>query len=222
MINSPQELLVHELHDIENAEMQASEALQRLRREINNKQIDQMIERRLKQGERLLGEVRNVVGRLNGSSPASQNAAARGLIQEAEKLLRNVRTPELKQAAAIAGVQKLEHYCIAAWGTVKAVATEMGEHELAGAMQRALEEGYNWDRELTDIAERRVNPSAVQSEAENERTDNTRQSQEESGTGSNSSNSSSGSDRDLNARAYRGEDGRIHHHTHSYMERRSE
>jgi ferritin-like metal-binding protein YciE len=84
------------------------------------------------------------------------------LIEQAERVVQLARTPELKQVALIAGVQKLEHYSIAAWGTVRSLANEVGQQDLARAMQRALDEGYALDRELSNLAEGRVNPTAVE------------------------------------------------------------
>jgi ferritin-like metal-binding protein YciE len=76
--------------------------------------------------------------------------------------LKEIQDPEMKQAAVIAGAQKLEHYCIAAWGTVKAMASECGEKELAQSMERALKEGYEWDQKMTELAESRINPAALE------------------------------------------------------------
>jgi ferritin-like metal-binding protein YciE len=62
----------------------------------------------------------------------------------------------------IAGAQKLEHYGIAAWGTVKAMAGEAGEQELAQVMERAVKEGYEWDQKMTELADGRINPAALE------------------------------------------------------------
>ncbi|MFC7399020.1 ferritin-like domain-containing protein [Chelatococcus sp. GCM10030263] len=162
-IQSPQELLVHELHDIEDAETQAAQALQKHMKEVQNDELREMLEERLKQGETLLEDVRQCLQKLNGKSKGTRNSAARGLIEEAEKLAKEVKSPEMKQAVIIAGAQKLEHYCIAAWGTVKAIANEVGQQELGEIMQRAVDEGYRWDEEMTRIAESRINPEAIES-----------------------------------------------------------
>jgi ferritin-like metal-binding protein YciE len=161
-INSPQELLVYELETIEDAEKQASQALPKLNKESENAQLRNLVERRLKQGERILQDVQKGLEKLNGKGRGTQNAAARGLIQETERLLKEVKSPEMKQAVMIAGLQKLEHYCIAAWGTVKAMAQQSGVNDLAQAMERAVREGYEWDQKMTELAEGKVNPEALQ------------------------------------------------------------
>ncbi len=108
-IQSAEDLLVHELHDIEDAEKQASQALERMIEEVENEQLRTMLERRMQEGERVLEAVQSGLQKLNGKSRGTRNEAARGLIQEAEKLLKKVKTPEMKQAVMIAGTQKLEH-----------------------------------------------------------------------------------------------------------------
>ncbi len=66
-----------------------------------------------------------------------------------------MQTPEMKQAVMIAGVQGLQHYCIAAWSTVKVMAQQIGEQELAQAMERAVQDGYQLDQKLSAIGESR-------------------------------------------------------------------
>ena len=165
-IQSPQELLVHELHGIEDAETEASRALEGQLEEVENSQLQRLLQRRMQQGERLLKEVQKNLEKLNGQEGGRENAAARGLIREAQQLLQEIEAPDMKEAVLIASVQKLEHYCIAVWGTVKAIAREMGEEQLAKVMERALEEGYKLDEELTRLAESRINPEALEAGAE--------------------------------------------------------
>jgi len=160
-IQSPQELLLHELHGIEDAESEASQALEEQMEEVENSKLRKLLERRLKQGERLQKEIKRNLQKLNGESEGRENEAARGLIRDSLRLLQEVETPEMKEAVLIAGVQKLEHYCIAVWGTVRAMAEELGVDDLVQTMERAVEEGYELDEELTKLAEARINPSAL-------------------------------------------------------------
>jgi ferritin-like metal-binding protein YciE len=162
-VRSAAEFLGMELAHIENAEMQAKQALQRMAGEAGDDKLRQKLEQRLRQGERVLQRVRGGLEKLDGNIPSgTQNTAARGLIEEIEGTVREIHVPELKPAAIIGGVQKLEHYCIAAWGTAKAPAAGMGHNELAKAMAEAVEEGYRLDEDLTWLAENRINPKAIE------------------------------------------------------------
>jgi ferritin-like metal-binding protein YciE len=162
VIQTPQDLLVYALQEIQDAEAQASQAVQNQLRLIENEELGKLLERRLEQGGRLLRDVSQALRALGGQGRGDPNTAARGLIEQAERVVELAQTPELKQVALIAGVQKLEHYCIAAWGTVRSLANEVGQQDLARAMQRALDEGHALDRELSNLAEGWVNPTAIE------------------------------------------------------------
>ena len=162
VIHTPQDLLVYALQEIQDAEAQASQAVQNQLRLIENEELGKLLERRLEQGGRLLRDVSQSLEALGGQGRGDPNTAARGLIEQAGRVVELAQTPELKQVALIAGVQKLEHYCIAAWGTVRSLANEVGQQDLARAMQRALDEGYALDRELSNLAEGWVNPTAIE------------------------------------------------------------
>ncbi len=59
----------------------------------------------------------------------------------------------------LASIQKIEHYCIAAWGTAKSLANAQGEKTVVELMEQALNEGKRYDEEMTELAEREVNPA---------------------------------------------------------------
>ena len=162
VIQTPQDLLVYALQEIQDAETQASQAMQNQIRLVEDEELGKLLERRLEQGGRLLRDVSQGLEALGGQGRGDPNTAARGLIEQAGRVVQLAQTPELKQVALIAGVQKLEHYCIAAWGTVRSLANEVGQQDLARAMQRALDEGYALDRELSNLAEGWVNPTAIE------------------------------------------------------------
>jgi ferritin-like metal-binding protein YciE len=156
-IQSPKDLLLYQLQAIQDSEQQASQALQHLMTQATeNTKLRPMVERRLQQGERILQEVQKGLEKLGGQAPGFQSAAVRGLIQEAEMLLKEAQTPEMKQAVVIGGLRKLEHYCIGLWDSVKTLARQAGEQDLAQAMERAVKEGYEWDRELAGLAEGQI------------------------------------------------------------------
>jgi ferritin-like metal-binding protein YciE len=91
-----------------------------------------------------------------------RNPAAEGLIADMNEHLESIDDEAMLDAVLLAGVQKLEHYCIAAWGTARALAKCMGEQEVVQAMERELEEGKRLDQELTRLAERQINPAMLQ------------------------------------------------------------
>lgn len=165
-INSAQDFLAHALRDIEDTERRAAEALEAMSAQAEDDELRDMLERRRREGERVLQAVEGALKVIDRKAEHGGESAARGIIEAARALVEEAGTPEMKRAVMIAGAQKLEHYCIAAWGTVKALAQELDARELAEAMERAVEEGYRWDAEMSDLAESRVNPEALEAEAD--------------------------------------------------------
>ena len=161
-IKSPQELIAVKLQQIQDAETEASRVLNEIKSHARSPEFKAAIDRRLEEGKKVLDGVREALPKLGAKVSGSvQNAAARGIIEEARSFLKQVDQPELKEAVAIGGVQSLEHYCIATWGTVKALAKQIGAKDIAQTMERALDSGKRLDSELTRIAESRVNPAAA-------------------------------------------------------------
>jgi ferritin-like metal-binding protein YciE len=162
-ITSPQDLIALKLMHIMDAETEASRCLQEMRGQIKNPQLQQCLDHRLQEGQQVMNGIKGSMGKFGGQSAGNgQNAAARGIMQEARMLMSEIQPEELKEAAAIGSLQSLEHYCIATWGTVKALARQMGDQQVASVMEQALDSGKRFDSELTRIAEQRVNPSAMQ------------------------------------------------------------
>ena len=162
-IQSPQQLLALKLHHIEDAETQATRVLEEMRQQIQDPQFHRSIDRRMEEGREVLQGIRKSMPKLgaSGGEASGQNRAARGIIEEARTMLSDIQPSALKEAAAIGALQSLEHYCIATWGTVKALAREAGEQDLVRVMDRALDSGKQLDMELTHLAEQRVNPKAT-------------------------------------------------------------
>ncbi|MEO7463174.1 MAG: DUF892 family protein, partial [Ferruginibacter sp.] len=75
-----------------------------------------------------------------------------GLIDEAKKMMKEDLTPEVKDAAIIAAIQKIEHYEISGYGTAKAFALEISLHSIAALLDETLNEEYTADDALTSLA----------------------------------------------------------------------
>ncbi|PYT13729.1 MAG: YciE/YciF family protein [Acidobacteria bacterium] len=97
-----------------------------------------------------------------GREPESETCEAmKGLINEGEEVVSAQGDADVKDAAIIAAAQRVEHYEMAGYGTVRTFARRLGFEKLAGLLQTTLEEEAAADRKLTQIAERQVNIRAV-------------------------------------------------------------
>jgi ferritin-like metal-binding protein YciE len=160
-LNSPQDMLAYELKAIHSAERQVSRALPRLMKKITSDQLREMLEKRLEQGSTLIEEIDDVLEELEAPKGRPKNMAAEGLIAEATDLLEEAEEESLVDPLVLASIQKLEHYCIAAWGTAAALGRLLEHDKAVEAMERALEEGKRLDDELTELAESEINPTMM-------------------------------------------------------------
>jgi ferritin-like metal-binding protein YciE len=156
------ELLVLELQEIHSAESQLSRVLPRLMKAVQSDELREHIEERLSQGERLLQEIESCLEEMDETPGRKKNVAAEGLINDAREHVQEIEAGPALDAVLLAAIQKTEHYCIAAWGTAKSLATSCEEDEVVTAMDRALKEGKSVDEQLTQLAERRINPQLMQ------------------------------------------------------------
>src|SRR5689334_1363842 len=116
------ELLVIELQEIHNAETQLARALPRLTKAVQSEELQEMVERRQQEGERLIEEVAAALEEMEESPGRRKNSAAEGLIESAREHTQEIPAGPALDAALIGAIQKTEHYCIAAWGTARSLA----------------------------------------------------------------------------------------------------
>jgi ferritin-like metal-binding protein YciE len=85
----------------------------------------------------------------------------RGIIKEGEEMMNKDASQEVLEAGMIASAQRVEHYEIAAYGTVRTLAKQLGRNDDVKLIEQTLSEEKETDSKLTDIAEQSVNPKAM-------------------------------------------------------------
>jgi ferritin-like metal-binding protein YciE len=158
------ELLLLELQEIHSAENQLSRMLPRIIKAAESEKLQQMLEERQQQGERLIQELESVFDEMEQSPGRKKNVAAEGLINDMREHVQEIEQGPALDTVLIAAIQKTEHYCIAAWGTARSLAQAVGEETTVEAMERALEEGKTMDEQLTQLAEQEITPQLLAAE----------------------------------------------------------
>jgi ferritin-like metal-binding protein YciE len=162
------QLLTLELQQIHTAENQLMRNLPRLAKAVESDKLRDMIERRQQQGERLIEQLEDAFQEMEESPGRKKNVAAEGLLNDAREHMQEIERGPALDAVLTAALQKLEHYCIAAWGTAKALGESCELDTVVQAMEEALEEGKDYDQELTDLAESELLPALQSGEEEDE------------------------------------------------------
>ncbi len=154
-------LLMMELQQIHSAENQLARELPRFAKVVESGALRRMMEQRMKQGERLIEDVSSALDALDGGARGAKNSAAEGLIKDTREHVQRMQPGAARDAVLTAGIQKTEHYCIAAWGTARSLAQATGQRNAVKAMERALKEGKTLDERLSAIAERELTPTLL-------------------------------------------------------------
>lgn len=160
-LNSLTDLFEEELKDVYGAEQQVMESLPKMIEAASSKELKDKFERHMKQTEQQLKRLEQVFEMLDLEPEAEDCEGMAGIIEDGEKILEAHGEPHVKDAAIIAAAQKVEHYEIASYGTLKEFAMTMGLDDVAEKLSMTLNEEHKTDTMLTDLAERAVNVKAV-------------------------------------------------------------
>jgi ferritin-like metal-binding protein YciE len=164
-VKTTQDLLIDELRDIYHAEKQLVKALPKMAKAAKNGKLRQAFEHHLGETNTHVERLEQVFDKLDTRSRGKPCQAMEGLIEEAKEMMEEIKTPEVLDVALIAGAQKVEHYEIASYGTVHALAEACGQSEVAKLLDQTLQEEKETDKKLNQIAISDVNKTALQTAA---------------------------------------------------------
>ena len=164
-VKTVQDLLIEELRDLYHAEKQLVKALPKMAKASKSTKLRQAFEQHLEETKGQVERLEMVFDKLDASARAKRCEAMIGLIEEAQEMMDEIKTPEVLDAALIGAAQKVEHYEIASYGTVHALAEASGQREVAQLLSQTLEEEKSADQKLNQIALSDVNKTALQKAA---------------------------------------------------------
>lgn len=155
-----EKLFHHELKDLYDAEHQIVKALPKLAEAASNPELAAAFEEHLAQTQEHISRLETVFEEI-GEPPARETCAGmKGLMEEGHKVLDEDADPVVKDAAIIAAAQRVEHYEMAVYGTLRTWARILGYEDSARLLEETLDEEEGTDSALTGIA-RQINPEAA-------------------------------------------------------------
>ncbi len=159
-LNSMQDLVVYKLQAIYDAENQALQAYPQIMEAVTSPELKQGLQQHMQQTQQQVQRLEQIFQQL-GQQPSGQPCTSmQGLIQEGQELIQQGGAPEVLDAAIIGAAQAIEHHEIAAYGTARTLAQQLGMQEAAQLLEQTLEEEKQTDAQLTQLAESSVNPKA--------------------------------------------------------------
>jgi ferritin-like metal-binding protein YciE len=160
-MESMQDLLVHELRDLYNAEQQIVKALPKMAKAASSEELKNAFTEHLQQTEVQIERLEEVFEKLDMAAKGKKCKAVEGLIEEGKEIISEKSDPAVKDAALIGAAQRVEHYEIAGYGCARTYARLLGQEDIAELLQQTLDEEGETDKKLTQIAESSINVEAV-------------------------------------------------------------
>jgi ferritin-like metal-binding protein YciE len=160
-LDSLKNLYIEELRDLYSAEDQILKALPKMAKAATSKELQHAFNEHLAQTKGQVERLDKIFTTLNKSPKGKTCKAMEGLVKEGEELLGEKAEPEILDAGLIAAAQRVEHYEMAGYGTVRTYARLLNESEAARLLQETLDEEGETDKKLSLLAESLINREAL-------------------------------------------------------------
>lgn len=161
-LDSLNDLFVDELKDLYSAENQLLKAIPKMAKAASAPDLRKGFEKHLEETKHQVERLEQIFEGLGASPKGKKCAAMEGLIEEGNEILEEDAEPSVMDAALIAAGQKVEHYEIASYGTVRTWAELLGNFKAVQLLQRTLDEEKATDEKLSKLAMLTVNEEAAE------------------------------------------------------------
>ncbi|WP_114808971.1 ferritin-like domain-containing protein [Paraburkholderia kururiensis] len=155
-----QDLFVHSLSDIYSAEKQLTRALGKLSRAASNEELSKAFQTHLEETQGQIERIDKVVESSGIRLKRIKCVAMEGLVEEGQELIEEIEKGPVLDAGLVGAAQKVEHYEIAAYGTLCALGKQLGLNDAVKLLQETLEEEKATDLKLTQFAQKAGNVQA--------------------------------------------------------------
>jgi ferritin-like metal-binding protein YciE len=149
-------LLTEELRDVYDAEKQLTKALPKMAKAARSPELKEALEEHLEVTKGQINRLEEIFGILDEKPKSRPCAGMKGLIQEGSEIMKvdkRASDEHLMDAAIISAAQRVEHYEIAAYGTLRTYAEQLGNDRVAKLLEQTKQEEADADRKLSSISE---------------------------------------------------------------------
>jgi|ERR1043166_1005177 ferritin-like metal-binding protein YciE len=160
-LDTLKKLYVEELRDVYNAEQQLVKALPKMAKGASSDELREALETHLDETKGHVERLEQIFEGLGESPKGKTCKAMKGLVEEGSEILDEKGEDSVLDAGIIAAAQKVEHYEIATYGTLRTWADLLNQEEAAELLQETLDEEGEADKKLNELAEEIVNPEAL-------------------------------------------------------------
>lgn len=159
-------LMVEQLRDAYSAEKQALRAMPRMAKKATAQSLKDALQMHVEQTEQQVERLEQALEKMGARPGRKVCEGMRGIIEEGQHELEDHEKGPLMDALIVAGQQRMEHYEIASYGTMAALAKAAGQAEVAELLAQTLQEEKQTDEKLTQLAEGELNPAMIEAAGE--------------------------------------------------------
>ena len=152
-VSSMEELLINELKDLYSAEKQITRALPKLVKASSSEELKQAFQSHLEETQGHVERIEQALEILGKPARGKTCHGMQGVLEEGAEVIEETEKSPLRDAALIAAAQRVEHYEMAAYGSVREYARILGQNEIVSLLEATLNEEKAADEKLTSIAE---------------------------------------------------------------------
>ena len=160
-LKSLKDLYVDEIRDVYDAENQIVKALPKMIKSASSTELQEAFRQHLEKTKDHVSRLEEVFAALGEKPKRKTCEGLKGLLEEGKELMDEDAEPSVMDAGLIAGAQRVEHYEMAAYGSLRTWAEQLGEEEAVELLEETLEEEKEADQVLSEIA-RTINPQAAE------------------------------------------------------------
>lgn len=147
-------LLEHNLRDVYSAEQQLLKALPEIANGASSEELEEVINGHLEQTKEHIERLETVFTELGMSNNDQEECLAmKGLVDELKRTIKEFERSAVRDSALIIGIQKIEHYEIASYGSLCELADVLEHENIGDLMEKSLEEEEEVDELLSEIAQ---------------------------------------------------------------------
>jgi len=153
-VDTIEKLFEAELKDLYSAETQITKALPKMAKAASSKELRGAFESHLKETQGHVERLEQVFEMLGKSPKGKTCEGMKGVLGEGSEMLQETEEGDVRDVALISAAQRVEHYEMAAYGTVRSYAERMGKSQIVQLLEQTLEEEKAADKKLTNISEK--------------------------------------------------------------------
>ena len=152
-VESIEDLFLDELKDLYSAEKQITKALPKLVKAASTQELSAAFDSHLQETKGHVERLEEIFEKLGKKGTGKTCEGMKGVLEEGSEVVQEIEKGPIRDAGLIAAAQRVEHYEIAGYGSVRAFAELLGKQDIVELLEETLNEEKAADEKLTKISE---------------------------------------------------------------------